>query len=765
MSTFRFRGFQIIVILFGIFLMACASLNPTMAEWRAHHSLGPSSDLVSLNEKREGIAIAEMLQTPLNAQGDSNMAARFLKGGFGQDGYGVAEGSAIDGSHAFEGDQGYYVKDAKGNEIGKKVFLDTVNSMKEFFQSRRKIRYVIKPGIGGQYTPFQAIAGPFEVMDIQTGKIVGEYELGKNFETTMSQILSQYRADRDQIAIIPSSKSGSTDETMMIFVELLAIQLKHIASQQGIDGKRIDGEKFAKLVLDTLHEVNFPDGSERSGKDLFKGFSLSFVQQKANEARLDVTLEQVKTIFGKILGNMFFETTDRPAESRLSAFIRNSGLGQELGANAPGFGAMFDNVGGRWSGDLHMMTFLAYYNLDAEAYWERRVAGIREVRAGVHIGNQLGNRILDEGITDIALVIPDHAYWFGKAMEQNFNESIWQEGFANLIAIKEKHWKAQKVHYANNPNRLVINLSGLQIPGDSFKVVELNQPSFRQPSDKQQLAETIGELFTTFYGMTSTVGNRLIARALKKAGYMVKHVDLNNLDHPATKIVQQNLYFRQPYVELGKGLLEGRLKALQEREARKPGAIEQALQKSKRLARKGELRTNISDIEVPGNVRTVEDLTKAIKQAMRLAQRENRKFVPFIYLEGEKFYQLRDYLTKLGIEWVMQGTCDQHISYQQVLAQPKRYLPFIISMIPQQTLPGRPAIGFAKGYLHNVSPHLVRDYFAEASYRALTERRKRQGGLGLFLRLIDSEENRRWLKEAAGSAVLAPTDPSIEQAV
>ena len=63
-------------------------------------------------------------------------------------------------------------------------------------------------------------------------------------------------------------------------------------------------------------------------------------------------------------------------------------------------------------------------------------------------------------------------------------------------------------------------------------------------------------------------------------------------------------------------------------------------------------------------------------------------------------------------------------------------------------LAGRPAIGFAKGYLDNVSPNMVRDLFAEASYKALTEPRTNEAGeevkgaKGAFLRIIDSEVNR-----------------------
>ena len=64
---------------------------------------------------------------------------------------------------------------------------------------------------------------------------------------------------------------------------------------------------------------------------------------------------------------MFFETTDRADQSRLSAFVRNSGLDRELKEDAPGFGSMFDNVGGRWTADLHMSLFLAVAGSDVLA--------------------------------------------------------------------------------------------------------------------------------------------------------------------------------------------------------------------------------------------------------------------------------------------------------------------------------------------------------------------------------------------------------------
>ncbi len=677
--------------------------------------------ITDAQEKRAAAVVSQKLHTVLSAKIPED-EKRLLQGGYNQAGFGVAAGAAIDGSFAIgdEGNQGYYVNG------GKEIFISTVESMKSFFKKRAEIlggpiRYVIKPGIGGQHTPFQGIADLFRAVDPESGIVVGEYELGKDYEAALAAVLKKLGADWDRIAVIPSSKSGSTDETMMIFTEIFYVLLKNIAAKHGFDGRL-----FAGVVLKTMHDVNFINGKERAPMDLFKDFDLKLVQADLNMAGIRISYDQVKDIFGAVLGNMFFETTDRPDQSRLSAFIRNSGLDKELGENAPGFGAMFDNVGGRWTADLHMMTFLAYYDLSAEDYWNTRYEGIKKVREGSHQANTLGNKILDEGITDIALIVPDKLFWFGKAMEQNFNESIWQEGFANLIAVRQSDWPAQKTNYASDQNAMVIDI----------EPIEMSNPL------RQYYADSLGVLFTTFYGMTHTVGNRLMARALAAKGFTPADVDLKDLDHPATKIFQQNLYLRQPYVELGKGLLEKKLKALQDRG---PAGIEA---ESKRIQEAAK--------EALGSPEALKDM---IKKAADLAKKEARKFVPFIYLEGEKFYNLREYLTKLGVVWVMQGTGDQHISYQQVLAQPQKYLPFIISVVPEKFLPGRPAVGFAKGYLDNVSPNMVRDLFAEASYGALMNPRLDEAGVevigakGIFMRMTDSEDNRKKLAHSFEKAI------------
>ncbi len=713
--------------------------------------------------------IFKALTTPLDAQKNPETAKRFLRGGYKQDGFGIPDGAAVHGSFALDGSQGYYTEDPAA---GRKSFLKTVDSMKEFFRRREKrlgkpIKLVIKPGIGGQHTPFQGIADGFQAylgsepkspggLTPKAGIIAGEYELGKNYEHEIGKLLKELHAGWDQVAVIPSSKSGSTDETMLIFVEIFTALLTKVADQYGIDGKQ-----FSESVLNALHEVNFLNGSERPGGELFK----MDAENSGTESLIELVTKRLATVakddchrvFATVLGNMFFETVDRPSASRLSAFIRNSGLDKELGDDAPGFGAMFDNVGGRWTGDLHMMTFLAFYGLDAKKYWERRRDGIEAVRAGTHEANRFANRILKENIRDIALLIPEEAFWFGKSIEQNFNESIWQEGFATLVAVREKDWRAQKMHYANRKDALVINASSEKVDEKEFNVALLDEIDFKKTGSMQAVAEKFADLLTVFYGITTVVGNALIERALQKQGFQPEAVDLNRLDDLATRIVRENLYLLQPYVELGKGLLEKRLGELQAKERGAAGAIEAEFAAGRKCAQARKLETNIPELEAPGCLGpdpgstsgpAPKNISTFVKEMKAFARKTGRKIVPFIYLEGEKFYSLRDRLIRLGVEWVMQGTGDQHISYQQVLAQPKKFLPFIISFVPEKPIAGRPAIGFAKGYLHNVSPHMVRDFFAEASYQALTVERGEAGGRGVFLRLVDSPGERELVLRA-----------------
>ena len=697
----------------------------------------------------------------------------FLAGGYEKPGYGVAAGAAVDGNFAIgsEGDQGYFVdKTNLDGKSGKEVFLDTVMALKEFFARRAKrlgkpIKYVIKTGIGGQHTPFQGIAEVFQVINAETGVVVGEYELGKNYRESLRAVLKSLDADWDQIAVIPSSKSGSTDETMLIFEEIVWILLAQAALAKGYHG-----EVFADQVFKYFHELNFVHGVERPGKDLFKGFSFTALTKTINDNAENEWISEsvVREIFGVVLGNMFFETTDRPAESRLSAFIRNSGLDKELGDDTPGFGAMFDNVGGRWTGDLHMMTFLAFHGFTKkgiQAYWQQRYNGIKQVRKGNHLGNKMGDFICDNDITDIALVVPKEYFWFGKSIEQNFNESIWQKGFANLVVMSEDKWDVQKKYYEGKKHRMVIDIAGIKAIHATGDIHEILTGKKSQTGR----AEIFARLFTTFYGMTYTVGNRLIARAIRTAGLDPVTININDLSNPATKILQQNLYLRQPFVELGKALLKQRLEKLQDDTETFDGVITDAVHEIIATADEGRAGTNIPGNEMPQELRNMnipENLAVAVRAARAYAEKTGRKFIPYIYSSGKDFYALRDDLVGLGVEWVMQGTGDQHISYQQVLSQPQKYLPFFISLVPQSRLdfaPDHPAIGFAKGYLDNISPSMVRHYFADASYQALTKLRAAQGGCGVFVTVRDTKENYHALRDAFAAESNRPDELSQVQ--
>jgi len=725
-------------------------------------------------EKKEAQIIGQKLRTPLDAKGNASFMERFLQGGFWkkgqkkpQVGWGVPEGAAIDGSHADQGTQGYY----RGEE-GQAAFLAIVEAYTKFFEKHEKrgkpIRYLIKIGIGGQHTPFQGIAGGFEIIDAATGKTVvvsGEYELGKDYAEAIDAVMKKLGIGWDQVGVIPSSKSGSTDESMLIFQQIFYIMLKNAAQ---VHHRTETADEFAKGVFELMQRSNFENGVERKGEDLFSTFSLDLVKEKfPNWMSRDVD-----EVFKTALGHMVFETTPRASSSRLAAFIKNSGLDKILGDDAPPMIEMYDNVGGRWTGDVHIASILAFRKLDAKAYWRARHEGVAQVREGRHRGNAIANRLLDENIRHVAMVVPEKFRWAGKSQEQNTNESIWQNGFVNLITYTPREWEAVKHRYQNASDRLVIDLAGLGLSTEDYNVEEMSLERRRglrdmlsDPSGEQTMAILFADFFTTFYGMTVTLGQRLIARALLEQGLSAADVDLNDmtldednqLANKATRIVRDNLHFLQIYVELGKGLLEERLGKLQEEERAHPGAIVRAMRATQAAARHGELKTNVSieGYEMPvrlatnSNVNT-KALAELIQQAVNYAESQNRKFVPFIYVEGEKFDELRKYLMELGIEWVLQGTGDQHISWQQVLAQPQAYLPFVVSFVPEEgkEAPGLPAIGFAKPYLDHVSAHMVRDYFAEASYVALTTIRASAGGQGFFLRLLDTVSNEKSVDRA-----------------
>ena len=155
----------------------------------------------------------------------------------------------------------------------------------------------------------------------------------------------------------------------------------------------------------------------------------------------------------------------------------------------------------------------------------------------------------------------------------------------------------------------------------------------------------------------------------------------------------------------------------------------------------------------------VRKLSGIIAAAARYAQGSDKTFVPFIYLEGDKYDELRRHLHQSGYEWILQGTGSQHISWQQVLANPDDFFPLIVSLVPEEKdmLAGHPAIGFAKGYLDYISPNVVRDLFAMFSYQAF----KNRGGEGFFIRVSDTATARAQLDEAFTQAAASPVDAEL----
>jgi len=129
-------------------------------------------------------------------------------------------------------------------------------------------------------------------------------------------------------------------------------------------------------------------------------------------------------------------------------------------------------------------------------------------------------------------------------------------------------------------------------------------------------------------------------------------------------------------------------------------------------------------------------------ESYKYAESINKKFVPFIYLDGAKYEELYDLLVELGIEWIMKGSADQHISYQQVLEMPEKYFVCFISFVPEKLIKPFPGVGFAKGITDNVSRSIVLDGFCKASFDAFDE----VGGEAVFMRTIDNEANRDSLK-------------------
>jgi len=170
-----------------------------------------------------------------------------------------------------------------------------------------------------------------------------------------------------------------------------------------------------------------------------------------------------------------------------------------------------------------MLAFDAKYRLDSSIYsdyWDSRYNEIRRFRNGDHEAIAIGNNIVDQGITDIALVVPDHLFWFGKSIEQNHNESLFQEGSSNLVAIRQSQWEAQKRHYIHDARKLVINLSNEDISDLDFLQYksELDLPRLDfQNMPGNEIAHSFARLYSLFYGITHTVGTRLIVAAIDRA--------------------------------------------------------------------------------------------------------------------------------------------------------------------------------------------------------------------------------------------------------
>lgn len=691
-------------------------------------------------------------------------ASLFLKGGYQQPGYGVGVGASLHGSFAIEGEgnQGYYVD-------GGAKFRAEVLKWKQFLahlkeNSGKPVRLIEKFGIGGQQTAFQAIADLFAGLVTNSADHIHfgtHFELGSDPAELVASKLNDLHADWDQYVPIASSKSGSTDETMILFVQILRRLFVEAAKVEGLE----DAEGFAEFVLQSFHLINFTsDGRNMKEKPATELFSLSqndpyrdflaMLSEKARSYGFEMDYEKAKKIFRTALCHLFLETTDRPDQSRLAAFIHRSGLADILGVNGPAFGEMFDNVGGRWTGDLHMMPFLAALGLNEDAYWKQRRQGIEQVRKGEHPANLVGNLLLNEGVTDIALLVPDEAYWFGKTVEQNFNESVWQDGYINLVAVRVSDWEGQAGHYRQKKNRRVLNLTALEIPVGPFQVIELLPMIAERLSVKvdekfvfnklrhEQLSIVIAEMFTFFYGLTTQVGNRLIARAIENKGLKAEQLDIQDLQNSATQILQENLYLRQPFVELGKSFLSDKLETLQK--DGKKGLLT-AWKEMSHWASEGR-------VEIDGKGKSALAFPQGLKVICGKALDEGRKIVPVLYLEGQKFVELRNELLgpKIACEWVMQGTCDQHISMQQVLACPEKYLPVIIAFIPEHHHQGDPAIGFGKGFLHEVDPSFVRAEFACATYQALTQpvNAGGRGGAALLYWIHDNVQNRGKIKMA-----------------
>jgi len=629
-----------------------------------------------------------------------------------------------------------------------------VDFFKRHERKGRPIKYIIKIGIGGQHTPFQGIADGFQVLDAKSGKIVGEFELGKNYEASMRAALialgfnPDLEKGWDQIAVIASSKSGSTDESMLILARMIWILAKHAAMRRfGVDAKK--GEEMARSLLRAMRRSNLDErGKEK--KELFKELTIELIKdQFVRDGIAIASDETLINMLKDVFGHLVFETTNNPKESRLSAFINYSPLMTQLGEDIPALIAMSENVGGRWTGDLHMQVILAFYKLNPVRYWQLRHDGVKRVNDGSSMAVARGNEIVDQGIRRMAVVLPDEQYWQGKGLEQTNNESQTQPGYTTLIAFRESEWPFVRGQFTGRNDVLVLNMTNQDIPEDGYRVAQLRIPgiadiSRRGPNDKEQLADAYAQAFNEFYGMVNTIGHRLLVRELHAKGFRVKDVDLNNLDNKATKIVRQYSFLLQHFVELGKGLVDTYFKKLQEARNSNPDALVDEMRRVQQEAADAVVMSTVPDDPLAGKLSNMSDLVGRIWKAFEESKAAGKQFVVKFYLDGfekdGKFYELRRRLIELGIPWEIEGSGDQHISMNQVHADAEQFELFLVSFVPpaEKEIPGLPYIGFAKPWLDEVSPNLVLDGFGIKTSDVFT---KLRGGKGRFVRVLDTPEN------------------------
>jgi hypothetical protein len=678
------------------------------------------------DEKKDAALLEQKYAEPLSGADPATQKA-----------WGVTNGSALNGSFARQGREGFFV------DGGKQTYLRQYQKMETFLRPSADLKgfqnvLLIKGGIGGQHTGFEGLSEFFASdLAVNHNGARGEYELGYSDEE-LEQRVQAWGYTWDRVQFIASSKSGSTDESMIIFAQYLGLLLKHFAGLS-----EAEGQKLAVAVQQSLRDLNYKEGQENPPAELFRLNASEFFAAVSRQTSLPV--EKVQQALRDVLCRIAIETTANPSQSRLAAFAQNAGLYQALGIQLPVID-MFDNVGGRWTIDFHMLPFLALVGVEPEVYWSERDAAIRayETQGDSHPARVLGRRLLDDGVKDVIFVTPAKTPWLGHTIEQTFNESIYQNGYIHLRAIPYDEFDA--ADYAGRPGVTIINAADKRI--DAPNAVAWDFPGLGSAQARDKVL-ALAQLFTRVYGLTNTVGFELIARALKAQGKSAPEVDLNDGKNAATQIVIANSHLLQPWVEWAKKSVEKRLSQLQSQ----PQGVDTRARDIASAAAKWEFRTNFAG---EATLQTPSQLTQAFETARELAQRENRRLMVWIYAQGRPYIDLEKHFKTLGVE-VWQGTSMQHISANQLHSQAQDFLPFIISLIPESMPPGPISIGFGKAYLHRVPTVLVRDAFAEGTYGVPTQLRKEVGGKAAFLRMPADAKSLHMLKTGSERALTSHT--------